>query len=64
MNAAGVYNHQPIYSHDNEIWNNTLGINLTGPFLATRAVWPKMLKAGRGRIINIASTASHTGVEN
>ena len=64
VNAAGVYSHQPISSHDYEIWNGTLGINLTGPFLVTRAVWPQMLKAGRGRIINIASTASHTGAEN
>ena len=64
VNAAEVYSHQPISSHDYEIWNSTLGINLTGPFLVTRAVWPQMLKAGRERITNIASTASHTGAEN
>ena len=32
VNAAGAYSHQPISSHDYELWNSTLGINFTGPF--------------------------------
>ena len=64
VNSAGVYCHEPISRHDQEIWNISLAINLTGPFLMTRAVWPHMIKKGQGRIINIASTASHRGAEN
>ena len=64
VNSAGVYCHEPLSRHDNEIWNTSLAINLTGPFLMTRAVWPHMIERGQGRIVNIASTASHKGAEN
>ena len=46
VNSAGVYCHEPISRHDNEIWNTSLAINLTGPFLMTRAVWPHMIERG------------------
>jgi len=45
-----------------EDWNRTLAVNLTGAFLCSRRVLPSMLKAGNGRIINIASTAGLRGV--
>ena len=37
-------------------WNLALAVNLTGPFLCTRAAMPHLLASGRGRIVNIAST--------
>lgn len=43
-------------------WNATLAVNLTGAFLCSRQVLPAMLAAGRGRIVNIASTAGLRGV--
>lgn len=46
---------------DPDLWAETLAVNLTGPFLMTRAVVPSMRAAGWGRIINIASTAAQTG---
>lgn len=61
VNAAGTYNHEPIASHDDQSWDDTIASNLTGPFRMTRAVWPMMVAAAHGRIINIASTAAHTG---
>ena len=36
-------------------------INLSGPFLCTRALLPDMLAAGWGRIINISSSSAQTG---
>ena len=36
-------------------WNDTLAVNLTGPFLYSRAVISDMLKRKQGRIINISS---------
>jgi 3-oxoacyl-[acyl-carrier protein] reductase len=38
-----------------EIWDQTLGINLTGSFLCCRAAFTAMLPARAGRIVNIAS---------
>ena len=36
-------------------WERTIGTNLTGPFLFSRAVIPAMVRRGFGRIINISS---------
>jgi NAD(P)-dependent dehydrogenase (short-subunit alcohol dehydrogenase family) len=46
---------------DDELWDTTLAVNLTGPCDCMRAVLPGMLERGRGRIINIASTAARQG---
>jgi NAD(P)-dependent dehydrogenase (short-subunit alcohol dehydrogenase family) len=36
-------------------WNEVLAINLTGPFLCSKAAVPIMRKAGGGKIVNIGS---------
>ena len=38
-----------------EIWEETLGVNLTGTFLCCRAAFAAMRAGGGGRIVNIAS---------
>jgi 3-oxoacyl-[acyl-carrier protein] reductase len=38
-----------------EIWEETLGVNLTGTFLCCRAAFAAMRDGGGGRIVNIAS---------
>jgi NAD(P)-dependent dehydrogenase (short-subunit alcohol dehydrogenase family) len=38
-----------------DVWEETLGINLTGSFLCCRAAFTAMRAAGEGRIVNIAS---------
>jgi 3-oxoacyl-[acyl-carrier protein] reductase len=38
-----------------EIWDETLGVNLTGTFLCCRAAFAAMRAGGGGRIVNIAS---------
>ena len=38
-------------------WNKFLNINLTGPMLCIKTVAPQMKLQGRGRIVNISSTA-------
>jgi NAD(P)-dependent dehydrogenase (short-subunit alcohol dehydrogenase family) len=40
-----------------EQWDRVLGINLKGVFLCCQAVIPQMMAQGKGKIINIASTA-------
>jgi len=44
-----------------ETWERMIRVNLTGPFLCTRAVLPDMLAAGWGRIVNISSSSAQSG---
>lgn len=39
-------------------WDSEIAVNLRGPFLVARAVWPQMVAAGGGDIVNVASTAA------
>lgn len=39
-------------------WHRVMRINLDGPFLGCRAVFPSMMETGTGSIINMSSTAS------
>ena len=41
-------------------WREALEVNLTAPFLLTKAVMPHMIKQRYGRIINISSSAGRT----
>ncbi len=45
-------------------WKKVMDIDLTGPFLCCRSVVPFMLKAGYGRIVNVASVAGKEGNPN
>lgn len=57
-NNAGILDgHAPAHEVSIEEWNRVIAVNLTGPFLMSRAVIPEMLKRGRGAIINTASTS-------
>ena len=42
-------------------WQQVIAVNLTAPFLRTRAVLPHMLAKGKGAIVNTASEASLRG---
>jgi 2-deoxy-D-gluconate 3-dehydrogenase len=42
-------------------WNSVMDVNLTSMFLCARAAYPLMLRAGAGKIINIASILSIFG---
>ncbi|WP_299908339.1 SDR family oxidoreductase [uncultured Paracoccus sp.] len=64
VNAAGVYEEAAVMDHPDRIWDDTLDTNLTGTFKMIRAVLPSMTAQKWGRIVNIASTAAHTGMAN
>jgi NAD(P)-dependent dehydrogenase (short-subunit alcohol dehydrogenase family) len=53
--AAGVLTSAPFTQTTTEIWEETLGVNLTGTFLCCRAAFDAMPASGGGRIVNIAS---------
>jgi NAD(P)-dependent dehydrogenase (short-subunit alcohol dehydrogenase family) len=40
-----------------EQWDRALAVNLRGPFLVAKAVWPHMARQRSGQIVNICSTA-------
>jgi NAD(P)-dependent dehydrogenase (short-subunit alcohol dehydrogenase family) len=54
----GVGAPKPVHETDDAEWDAVLGVNLTGPFVCTRAVLPGMVKRGQGVIVNIASVAA------
>jgi NAD(P)-dependent dehydrogenase (short-subunit alcohol dehydrogenase family) len=57
VNNAGLAESAPFARIDPAMWQRALAVNLTGPYLCCRAAIPGMLKAGGGRIVNIASTS-------
>jgi len=55
VNNAAVMRRKPVTELSLEEWQRVLDINLTGPFLCSRAFLP-LLRSRRGSIVNIAST--------
>lgn len=55
VNNAGIQHIAPIEEFPTEKWDWIIAINLTSSFHTIRAAIPLMKKAGKGRIINIAS---------
>ena len=65
VNNAGVAGmNTPTVDYPVEEWERVLRVNLTSQFLCCRAVAPHMVKAGYGRIVNIASVAGKEGNPN
>ncbi len=65
VNNAGVgssLDPRPVVEFDDQTWNYTLALNLTAPYLLSKAVLPLLLEKKRGRIINIASIAGKLGL--
>jgi len=61
VNNAGITQDNLLMRMSEEQWDAVLAVNLKGAFLCTKAVVRPMLKARRGRIINIASVVGLTG---
>jgi NAD(P)-dependent dehydrogenase (short-subunit alcohol dehydrogenase family) len=58
VNNAGINIRKPTLELSEEEWLEVLAINLTGPFLVSRALAPHMIERGWGRIINMGSIQS------
>ncbi len=52
--AGGLTRYKPAIEHGLDDWTSELNNNLLSAFLASRAVFPRMQKAGSGAIINFA----------
>jgi 3-oxoacyl-[acyl-carrier protein] reductase len=65
VNNAGIAGMtKPVVDYPVEEWKRVIDVDLNGPFLCCRAVVPHMVKAGYGRIVNIASIAGKEGNPN
>lgn len=65
VNNAGVGSSpslHPVPEFDDAFWNYTLALNLTAPYLLSKATLPQMAQRGWGRVINVASLAAKVGL--
>lgn len=62
VNAAGLDGFKPFLKISFEDWQRVINVNLHGVFHMCQAVLPEMLAAGWGRIVNISSSSTHSGV--
>lgn len=61
VNAAGIGGWGVTEDYPDELWDRVLDVNLSGTFISCRAAGRRMLAAGSGSIVNIASTLGLVG---
>ncbi|MEE8600513.1 SDR family NAD(P)-dependent oxidoreductase [Euzebya tangerina] len=59
VNNAGIYPFVDLVDMTPEQWHTVISLNLDGVFFGSRAAMRPMVAAGRGVIINLASTAAY-----
>lgn len=63
VNNAGIIKRIPMVEMSAEEWRQVIDVDLTGPFIVSKAVIPAMIEKGGGKIINICSMMSELGRE-
>ena len=63
VNNAGIIKRIPMTEMSVEDFKQVVDIDLTAPFIVSKAVLPGMIKKGHGKIINICSMMSELGRE-
>ena len=58
VNNAGVAVFAPVLDTSDADWTRIMAVNLTGPFLCTKAAVPLMREQGGGAIVNITSISA------
>jgi 3-oxoacyl-(acyl-carrier-protein) reductase len=61
INNAGITRDKSFIKMTRLMWEEVLGVNLTGPFTVTQVLLPGMIEQGWGRIINLASIVGLVG---
>jgi 3-oxoacyl-(acyl-carrier-protein) reductase len=61
VNNAGITRDKSFVKMTHAMWDEVLGVNLTGVYNVTHAVLPGMIEAGWGRIVNVSSIVGQTG---
>lgn len=62
FNNAGIAGFGSVHESTPESWQRIWAVNVTGTFLASRAVLPQMIAQGRGAIVNVGSVAGMVGI--
>lgn len=62
VNNAGIAGFGSVHNSEQESWDNIMAVNVTGTFLASKAVLAGMLARGRGSIVNLGSVAGMVGI--
>jgi 2-hydroxycyclohexanecarboxyl-CoA dehydrogenase len=62
VNAAGLDGFSRFTDISFDDWQRVINVNLHGVFHCCQAVIPEMADAGWGRIVNISSSSTHSGV--
>jgi len=57
VNNAGVMFTKPVLETSEEDWDETIDVNLKGPYLCSKAVAPIMIRQGAGAIVNMSSNS-------
>ncbi len=63
VNNAGIIKRIPMTEMPVEQWRAVIDVDLTAPFIVSKAVIPSMIKNGGGKIINMCSMMSELGRE-
>jgi len=66
VNNAGMYyglGRRPFHEIRAEEWDKLMAVNLKGPFLCSKAVFPYMKQQKKGKIINLSSETAFTGTK-
>ena len=63
VNNAGIIKRIPMHEMTVEEFQQVIDIDLTAPFIVSKAVLPGMMELGHGKIINICSMMSELGRE-
>jgi NAD(P)-dependent dehydrogenase (short-subunit alcohol dehydrogenase family) len=63
VNNAGMHASAPVQRTDDATWDALLAVDLTAPFLLTRACLPAMYERHWGRVVNVASVAGRIGLK-
>jgi len=58
VNNAGVAVFAPLLETSEADWNRILAVNLSGPFICTKAAVPLLREAGGGAVVNITSISA------
>ncbi len=63
VNNAGIIKRIPMVEMTVDQWQQVIDVDLTGPFICSKAVLPDMIAKGSGKIINACSMMSEFGRE-
>jgi 2-hydroxycyclohexanecarboxyl-CoA dehydrogenase len=61
VNGAGWGKNAPFWEGEQAFWDKIVNLNFVGPMQLVKALLPRMIERGSGRIVNIASDAGRVG---